>query len=241
MELEEGDVVLCTVDRIVGTTVFVKMHVSGGDREGSIVTSEIAAGRIRNLRDYVVPKKKIVCKILRISGNHIDLSLRRVTQKEQKEVMEEYKLEKSYASILKTILKEKTDEAIKKITEEERLYDFFENAKEDSKKLEKLVGKENSKKILEIINSQKQKNFIVKREISLRTTKPNGVETVKSILGKAEGVEVKYISAGRYSLKSEAGDIKTADTVLKNILSEIEKAAKKEGAEFSVVENKSQK
>jgi translation initiation factor 2 alpha subunit (eIF-2alpha) len=57
MELEVGDVVLCTVDRTAGTVVFVKIDGYG---EGSIITSEIAPGRIRNLREYVVPKKKIV-------------------------------------------------------------------------------------------------------------------------------------------------------------------------------------
>src|SRR5271157_4682097 len=101
--LEEGDNVLCTVDRIIGANVFVKIE---GDGEGIIITSEIAPGRIRNLRDYVVPKKKIVCKVLRVYGDRIDLSLRRVTQKEQKEIMEEYKLERSYLNILKTILGE---------------------------------------------------------------------------------------------------------------------------------------
>ena len=88
--LEEGDIVLCTVDRIVGTNVFVKID-SEQEKEGVIVFSEIAPGRIRNIRDYVVPKKKIVCKVLRISGDRIDLSLRRVTQKEQKELKEKYR------------------------------------------------------------------------------------------------------------------------------------------------------
>ena len=67
--LEVGDIVLCTVDRIIGTTVFVGIE---GNGEGSIVTSEIAPGRIRNLRDYVVPKKKIVCKQTNI--NHISVT-----------------------------------------------------------------------------------------------------------------------------------------------------------------------
>jgi len=100
MDFEESDVVLCTVERIVGTTVFVKIEGYG---EGSIILSEIAPGRIRNIRAHVVPKKKIVCKILRISGNRVELSLRRVTQKERKEVLDEYKQEKSYISMLKSI------------------------------------------------------------------------------------------------------------------------------------------
>ena len=80
-ELEEGQIVQCTVDKILGTTIFVRIEDNG---EGTITTSEIAPGRIRNLRDYVVPGKKIVCKILKIQGDKIYLSLRRVKQNEKK-------------------------------------------------------------------------------------------------------------------------------------------------------------
>jgi translation initiation factor 2 alpha subunit (eIF-2alpha) len=236
MELEEGDVVLCTVDRIMGTNVFVKIHTGGDEPEGIIMTSEIAAGRIRNLRNYVVPKKRIVCKVLRISGDKIDLSLRRVTQKEQKEVMEEFKLEKSYMNILKTIAGNKFEEVQKKIKEKGRIYDFFEDAKENPAEIEKLIGKENAKKLLEIINTQKQKNFIVKREIILKTTRSNGIDLIKKVLGKPKDVEIKYVSAGHYSLKSESSDVKEADNRLRNLLSDIEKNSKREGMEFSIIE-----
>ena len=112
MELESGDIVLCTVDRIVGTTVFV--HIEG-DGEGSIVFSEIAPGRIRNIRDYVFPKKRIVCKVLRVSGDRVDLSLRRVTLKEQKEIKEKGKLEKSYESIIKSVLGDRAERALQEV------------------------------------------------------------------------------------------------------------------------------
>src|SRR3990167_7744370 len=147
MAFEEGDVVFCTVDRIVGTNVFVKISEKDKEVEGCIVMSEIAPGRIRNIRDYVVPKKKIVCKILRISGDRIDLSLRRVTQKEQKEIKEQDNQEKSYESILKSVLGEKSTEIIKKIQEKEKIYDFLQEAKENPVGLEKMIGEENAKKI----------------------------------------------------------------------------------------------
>lgn len=233
MEFEQGDVVLCTVSKIIGTTVFVNID---GNGEGTIITSEIAPGRIRNLRDYVVPNKKIVCKILKIAGNNIHLSLRRVTQKEKKEVLEQEKQEKSYKSILKSILGEKSKEIIEKITKKEKLYDFFEESKENSKELEKLIGKENSQKVLEILNSQKQKSVILKKIINLNTTKPNGLKLIKEILGKIKNAEVKYISAGKYSIKKESENLKKADTELKQILEEIEKFARKNNMEFSVKE-----
>ena len=234
MELEIGDIVLCTVDKIVGTIVFVK--IEGEKREGSIILSEIAPGRIRNLRSHVVPKKQIVCKVLRISQDRIDLSLRRVTQKEKKEVMEQFKQEKSYQSLLKSVLGEKAKEIVKKIKEKESLYDFLEEAKKDSKNLEKIAGKEDSKKILEIIKAQKTKKARIKKEINLTTSQPDGLELIKKILGKIKDAKTSYISAGKYSIKTEAEDIKKADNKLKEILKDLEEDAKKQEMEFSVKE-----
>ncbi|MFH1917530.1 MAG: hypothetical protein ABIJ14_00240 [Nanoarchaeota archaeon] len=232
-ELEAGDIVLCTVERIEGTIVFVTIDENG--KQGSIILSEIAPGRIRNLRDYVVPKKKIICKILRISPNgNIDLSLRRVTKKEQQEMRELGKQEKSSTSILKSVLGDQSKEVVKKILEQDKVSDFLQEAKEDSKKLEKLVGRENAKKILDILNTQKQKKALVKKTISLKTSKPNGLELIKNILGKIKDAEIRYISAGNYSIKTESSDIKVADSNLKNIISEIEKSARKEHMEFNV-------
>jgi len=231
-KLEEGDVVLCTVDRIMGTVVFV--NIEGGG-EGSIILSEIAPGRIRNLRDYVVPKKKIVCKILRIKDNQIHLSLRRVTQKEQKEITEEYKQEKSSKSILRTVLKDRAKTAIEHILKQERgINEFLEEAKENPKKLEKLIGKADSEKILNILNTQKKKSAVIKREFNLTTTNPEGVILIKKILEKVKDAEIKYISAGKYSIKTEAEDMKTTDNKLKEILSKIEDSAKKQSMEFSI-------
>ncbi len=231
--LEEGDIVSCVVERIAGTTVFVKID---GNREGNIIVSEIAPGRIRNLRDYVVPKKRIICKVLRISGDRVDLSLRRVTPKEQKEVLELAKQEKSAKSIMKSVLGEKTEEIVNKILEEEKIYDFLQEAKENSSKLEKLVGKKEADKILEIVNSQKKKKAIIKKEIHLTTTKSNGLEEIKNILGKIKDAEIKYVSAGKYSIKTEADDLKAADNKIKDIVIQIEKQIKGNDFEFELKE-----
>ncbi|MEK6926394.1 MAG: hypothetical protein AABW50_03900 [Nanoarchaeota archaeon] len=230
--LEEGDLILCTVDRIVGTVVFVKIEDDG---EGSIMTSEIAPGRIRNIRDYVVPKKKIVCKVLRVSGDRIDLSLRRVTQKEQKEVLESYKQEKSFISVVKSILGDKAESAILSIKNKTKLVDFLEEAKTNPEELEKIAGKEPAQKIISIIKTQKQKIFIIKRNFKLSTIKPDGIELIKKMLGDKE-IEIKYISAGNYCIKSESTDPKKADNKIRETLDLIEKEAKKSGLDFSIKE-----
>src|SRR3989339_284478 len=152
MELEVGDIIMCTVDRIVGSIVFVK--IDGTNKEGSITFSEVSPGRIRNIRDFVIPKKKIICKVLRLSGDHIGLSLRRVTPKEQK-------------------------------------------------------------------------------EIKLTTTNPKGLTIIKKLLDR-EDAEIKYISAGRYTIKTVANNLKDADKKQKEIQEEIEKETKKQGIEFQI-------
>ncbi len=235
VNMEVGDLVLCTVDRIVGTVVFVKIE-GFKNLEGGIVTSEIAPGRIRNLRDYVVPKKKIVCKVLRISGDRIDLSLRRVSLKEQKEVFEKFKQEQSYKSILRSVLGNDFEKIINGIVENENLYEFLEDSKKDSKKLEKLVGKEKSVKILNILNMEKKKSYIVKKTLFLKTAKPEGLNLIKSFFSKTKNIEIKYIAAGKYSLSAESTDPKKADNALKENIQDMEKNSKNLGLEFSIKE-----
>ena len=232
MDLEYGDLVLCTVEKIERTIVFVKIENNG---EGSIVMSEIAPGRIRNIRNHVVPNKRIVCKVLRVSqkGN-IELSLRRTTPKERKEVIGQYKQEKNYVNLLKSILGKRSEKIIQEILKEERIYDFFEEAKKNPKKLEKIIGKD-SKKILDVLRSQKKKKAVVKREIELKSTQPNGLELIKEIF-KDIKEDVKYISAGVYSIKTESEDVKTADKKFVEIANNIEKKAKKLKVEFSIRE-----
>jgi len=232
--LEEGDIVICTVENIIGTNVFVTLD---NEREGTITFSEIAPGRIRNIRAYVVPKKIIVCKILRISGKgNLDLSLRRVSQKERKEKLEESRQEKSYESIFRTILGKKAEGVIKKIRENENLYSFLERIKKDKKEFEKLIGKTDSEKIVEILQTQKKKRAIIKKSIKLISKSSDGITQIKGAFGEIEGIDVKYISAGNYTIKIESNELKKADKILKEKLSEIEKYAKKEKIEFSIKE-----
>ncbi len=234
MMLDPGDLVLCTVDRIVGTAVFVK--IEGDEREGNIVVSEIAPGRIRNLRDYVVPKKKIVCKVLRISPERVDLSLRRVSQTEKKQIMEEHSQEKSYESILRSILGENSKQIINKIKEKENLYNFFEQAKQNPKILEGFVGKDNCSKIMQIINKQKIKKSEVKKEFKLSSIKPNGLNLIKELLENIKDAEINYLAAGKFSIKSQSEDPKKEEKKLRTILENIEKKAKEKDMEFSMNE-----
>jgi translation initiation factor 2 subunit 1 len=98
---EEGELLLCTVTKIFGHSVFVNIEEYG--RSGMVHISEISPGRIRNLRDYVVEGKKIVCAVLRVNKEkgHVDLSLRRVNEGQRRKKLEQIKQEQ------KTFIKKK--------------------------------------------------------------------------------------------------------------------------------------
>ena len=232
MQLEVGKIVFCTVKKIVGTTVFVS--IDGYNKEGTIMTSEIAPGRIRNLRDYVVPNKKIVCKILRMDDKgHIDLSLRRVSIKEQKEVKEMYKKEKSLVATLKTILKN-AEEIIEKIKEKESLVDFFEDVEEKPEKLDSLMSKQESEKLIKILSEKKEREVFVKKKFLLSCRQEDGIKRIKSILPK----EATYLAGGTFSVEVKDTNYKDANHKVDEILKEVESKAKENRCIFELPKQK---
>ncbi len=230
MEYEKGDIVLCTVESISGTTVFV---TTKDGKKGNIVLSEIAPGRIRNLRDYVVPKKTIVCKVLGSKGEHIDFSLRRVSPKEKKEILQQEKLEKSYKSVLKSVLGEKTKKVIEKIEKEKPVSEFLEESKENPKILEKIVSKEESEKILSILNKQKTKKTQIKKIILMSTQNSDGINEIKRIFSNFKDSKIKYLAAGKYSIIVEDESPKKADQKITKIIESLKEEAQKGKFDFS--------
>ena len=234
-ELEEGQIVLCTVDKIVGTTVFVKI---GKNEEGTITTSEIAPGRIRNLRDYVIPGKKIVCKILSIRNGRMQLSLRRVKQNERKELLDKIQKENKYHAIIKTVLgKEEAEKIIEKINEKQSLSDLFEELKEKSEVLNEYFKKENAEKIIKIIESKKEKPKEIKNIMKLSSKSSDGIKIVRGIINgacKNSRCDVSYIAAGKYILSIKGEDFKQIKTEINSVLQDIERQAKKQDCEFEL-------
>ena len=236
-ELEEGQIVFCTVDKIIGTTVFVKIE---GNGEGTITTSEISPGRIRNLRDYVVLGKKIVCKILKIQGDKIHLSLRRVKQNEKKELLEKISKEKSYKAIFNTVLKENAMHIINKIMNDYSLIDFFEEVKTNPKLLDKYLNKEESEKIKKILESKKDKAKEIKKYFKLSSNSSDGMTRIKNILKdscKDSKCQISYISAGKYQLKIKGDDFKKIKSEVNQVMDNIEKQAKKNKCFFELEKN----
>ncbi|NPE26384.1 hypothetical protein HNV12_00045 [Methanococcoides sp. SA1] len=234
--MEEGDLILCKVKKVTSTITFVEMP---NGHEGTIISSEIAAGRIKLMRQYVVPNKQIVCKILRIDGDHVHLSLRRVNSKEKKEVMQKFKQSQATNVAFKQILKEKAHEVKEAILEEfEDLRDFITQAKSDKKLVEKHIPEEHHEAIKKVIN-KKRKNEQLRQKIEIKCIENDGVTRIKKIFDlKNNNLKVTYISAGKLSLKLTVEDFKQGKKEMAEILEELEKRAKENNCEFHASEDK---
>lgn len=234
MAEQEGDLVLCTVNNVEGTTVFVTLE---NGKTGTIVFSEVAPGRIRNIRDYAMPNKKIVCKILRISSNNMDLSLRRVTSKERGEVMEQFKQEQTAKSVFKSLLKEKAPQIESKILSSfATLSEFFNKAREDESIIEGYIPKEFVEQIKKVCQKRK-KEVEVKKIVKLKSLQPDGIKKIRILFNDApEGIEITYLAAGTFQLKIKEEDYKKANTKMLDFTQKIQDKAKKNFEEFSIEE-----
>ncbi len=235
--LIEGQIVQCTVDKIIGTVVFVKIDNNG---EGTITTSEISPGRIRNLRDYVVPGKKIVCKILSISEKNIYLSLRRVKTNEKKEFLEKLAKANSIKAILKTVTPQ-YEKIMEKIQEEYDLVDFFNDAKTNPKILNSFFNKGEAEQILKILESKKEKLKAIKQAFKLSNKSSNGITIIKDILSnscKDNNCSISYIAAGKYNMTIHGTNLKQLQSEIDSIIKKIEIQAKTNKCNFELIKAK---
>ena len=237
---EEDEVLIGTVEKLTGTSVFVKLEEY--NKEGVISFSEVAAGRIRNLRDYVQPGRRIVCKVLRVdtSSGNIDLSLRRVSVREKKEVLEAHAREKETIVMLGLAVKEKNrlNALVLAIKEKIGLPKLLEIA--SSRDISALTAlglssEEANAFMTRVAEKAKQKMVTVKNEIVLSSEAEDGLERIKKVL--AVNVDVKYISAPRYLITIQDKDYKEANKKLKEITDAIAAKAKETGCTFEIKTN----
>ncbi len=226
---EEDELVLCTVTKIFPHSVFVELDEY--KRAGMIHISEVSPGRIRNIRDFVKEGKKVVCKVLRVNKEkgYIDLSLRRVNERQKKHKINEIKQEQKAEKIIEILAKDlnkNPEELYKDISSKilksyHMIYLCFEDVVKRKVSLEKFgIDKDVAKVLASLIDGRmKPPEVSVRGELILKTYAPNGIEVVKESLERLEkkgkgNVRVVYEGGGKYMVESRAEDYKEAETIL---------------------------
>lgn len=234
--MEENDLVLCKVEKVTNTITFVRLP---NGKQGTIISSEIAPGRIKFMRQYVVPNKQIVCKVLEIKGDNINLSLRRVNSREKKEVMKKFKQEQATNVAFKQILGEKSEQVKEKILEDfTTLAEFIESAKSDKDLITKYIPKSNLESIKKLTEKRKE-NLELKQNIKIKCLEDDGIKRIKDLLDiDNKNLSITYLTAGQFKLKLIVDDFKQGKKNLTEILEKLKEKAKKNNCEFFVSEEK---
>jgi translation initiation factor 2 subunit 1 len=244
---DEGDVVVVTVKKILYHSIFAELD-EYENKEGMIHISEIAPGRIRNIRDYVREGKKLVCVVLSLNKEkgHIDLSLRRVPQslriKKNDEFKQEVKSEKLLEYIGKQVkvnLAGMYKKVGNKLIEEFGLLGiaFNEISVNGEKAIKDLkVDAKIAKVLIEVVQDKiKPLEVSITSIFELRSNGENGIEDIKESLlagDKVASMEdtkvaIAYISAPKYKVEVFGSDYKSVEADLENITNAITKEAKK--------------
>ncbi len=234
---EVDEIVLCKVTTINPNSVFVDLLEFG--KQGLVHISEIAPGRIRNLREYVSEGRQIICKILRIDRErgHIDLSLRRVNSHERQAKMDEIKQESKSETLVQNLakkLKRPADALYAEVTKVifnnySHLYLCFKDVVAGAVNLEKMgLDKVIAQDLTTaILDKFKPPKVTLDAEVTLITYSDEGVEKIRKLLKEIEAVSptlrVMYLGGGKYKTTVEDADYKSAEKKLKLVQEILEK------------------
>jgi len=190
---------------------------------GIINVNEVYVRWIEDIREYVKIGKTYIAKILDVDKEKkiLTLSLKRVTEEEEKRKREELKIENKYEKILELAAKKlgKTlDDAYKEFGNEilknfGSLSNFFIN---HSKDLEKFIPKEWLNLIKEFLEKKEEKLYEISYLLKISSFKSEGLLLIKDFFKKFEekNIEVKYLGSGKYLVKKISKNPKKDEKML---------------------------
>jgi len=237
------ELVVCKVTKVLPNSVFC--NVEEYNRQGMIHISEISPGRIRNIRDFVVEGKIIICKVLNVNEEkgYIDLSLRRVNERQKKEKGNEIKYEQKAMKIIEFAAKELKEDYEKVLAEMiakilpnyPTVYSCFLSVINDNLNLEKVgIAKKYADVLVPLIKDKiKPPEVEIKGYFKISTYIPDGIEKIKSVLKTTKKIYSKaviiYLGGGRYHLDIKGTNFKDIEKVLEKITDSVIKGIGHDG------------
>jgi len=248
---EVGDIIIGTVSRVLSHGAYVALD-EYGDVEGMIHISEIASSWVKNIRNHVREKQKVVAKVLRVekAKEHIDLSLRRTTEQQRRSKIQEWKRARKAANLLEIAankLGKTLDEGYKEVgwkieNKFGDIYSGLEEAKEKGVGILSKIGitKKWVDALSEIVETYVEVPRVkISGNLELRCLNPDGVDVIKRALieglkvgNEDEGkVSIYLVGSPRYKVEVFAQDYKVAERVLAATVDKVMMVIKEGGGE----------
>ncbi len=231
---ELGELVVATVVRIVQYGAYVTLD-EYNNVEGLLHISEVSSGWVRNIREHVREGQKTVLKVLRTDPEkkHVDLSLRRVSEREKKDKFLEWKQENRGRRLLDMAaekMKVTPDEAYQKIGTliEDKFGNIYKGLErtllEGEEPLLKVgIPSDWAQVLLDVAKSKiRARHVQIRGTLQLTCPAANGVEVLRDAFTKASNVrkpknaqiDIFTIGPPRYRIEVAAENFKQAEKIL---------------------------
>jgi translation initiation factor 2 subunit 1 len=231
---ELGELVVATVIRIVPYGAYITLD-EYNNVEGLLHISEVSSGWVRNIREHVREGQKTVLKVLRTDAEkkHVDLSLRRVSEREKKDKLLEWKQENRGRRLLDLAAEKMeipSEEAYQKIGTliEDKFDSIYKGLERTAIEGEEILLKagippEWASILLDVAKSKIHARHVqIRGMLQLTCPAPNGVEVLREAFSKAlntrkpKSVQIDIYTVGppRYRIEVTAENFKQAEKVL---------------------------
>ncbi|MDR1820214.1 MAG: translation initiation factor IF-2 subunit alpha [Methanobrevibacter sp.] len=226
---KEGELIVATVYKVFNYGAFAKLEEYQG-KETFIHISEVSAGWVKNIRDYVRENQKIVARVLRVNPKkgHVDGSLKRIREDQRTKKIQQWKIEQKAEKFLELAAKtldKNLDVAYKEVGYELMeifgdIYGAFESSAEEGEStlIEEGINEDWAKAIAEIaIKNISPPEVQITGYMDLQTYSPNGVEVIKEALKaiESDNIQVQTVGAPRYRITVKSPDYINAEKSLK--------------------------
>lgn len=248
-----GELVIGTVNKIFEYGAYLKLDEYNGI-EAYLPWSEVSSKYVKDIHEVLKENQKVVVKVIRVDTrkNQIDVSLKRVTESEQRSKLIEFKRMQKAEKMLEVMaqrLGKSLEDAYREVGW--RLEDYFgdlmtafeEIATRGEELLDEIdISEEWIPVIVDEVKKRiKPKSVKIRDIITLSTTASDGIDKIKEILEsiayhvKSLGnlsVRIYTIGAPRYAVEVSAEDYKTAEKALAEALNNARNTASKYGIEL---------
>ncbi|MEM4281662.1 MAG: S1 RNA-binding domain-containing protein [Candidatus Caldarchaeum sp.] len=230
---ELGELVIGKITSVRDYGAYVEVEEYPG-YEGFVHVSEVSLKWVLNIREHLKEGQRTVLKIIRVNPQtfQIDLSIRRVSQKERIEKLLEVKKKAKVAKVLKVLEDASGLRAVEtllaKFPDPVQLYEVFEKIAvgEQVESFLQGLSKAEADALKKAVEQEiKVREFEVKVDVILRCDGPKGVEAIRLAAEKAEQVaaggehvEIKTKGAPVYSLHVKASSRERASELVSQAL-----------------------
>ena len=236
---EAGDLVVGVVKRIERYGAYIDLLEYPG-WGGLVHISEISLKWVRNIKDYLRENQREIFKVLRVdkASRQVDVSLRRVSQKEREWKILAERSGKPEEEFRKKIV----EPALKRNLS---LYDvFLEVVEKDKLPKWMRLDEDEARLLIQLVKQEiKIKRATVKKTLFMSVPLGNGVEVIKKaaerglqIARKDGAVSITTVGAPKYLLRVEAEDEEKAKQLIDKISSECIKIIREAGGRAELME-----